>query len=113
VSSPAYALCKQIRSRSELSQRALAEAAGVSPSTIARIERGRLEPTLDLLLRLVEGAGLSLRLVLEDDDGRERRKQERWDAMSTEERERLMAQLDELRGSARGAPQRSDGGGRS
>jgi transcriptional regulator with XRE-family HTH domain len=66
VSSPAYALCKQIRSRSGLSQRALAAAADVSPSTIARIERGRLEPRLDLLLRLVDAAGLSLRLVLEE-----------------------------------------------
>ena len=70
--SPAWALCRDARQRAGLSQRALAEAAGVSPSTVARIERGRIEPTLDLLLRLVHACGLELRMrlaprVLEDE----------------------------------------------
>jgi transcriptional regulator with XRE-family HTH domain len=34
----------------------------VSPSTIARIEKGRMEPTVALLTRLVEACGLELRM---------------------------------------------------
>jgi transcriptional regulator with XRE-family HTH domain len=35
---------------------------GVSPSTIARIEKGRMEPTVALLTRIVEACGLELRM---------------------------------------------------
>lgn len=62
--SAAYAICLLARRRSGLSQRALAAATGVSPSTIARIEKGRMEPTLALLTRLVDACGLELRLAL-------------------------------------------------
>ncbi|MGH9225125.1 MAG: helix-turn-helix transcriptional regulator [Acidimicrobiales bacterium] len=70
--STAWALCRDARRRAGLSQRAAAERAGVSPSTVARIEKGRIEPTLDLLLRLVHACGLELRMrltprVLEDE----------------------------------------------
>ena len=104
MGSPAYALCRQVRRRSGLSQRALAEAAGVSPSTVARIERGRLEPTLDLLLRLVDAAGLRLRLVLEDDDGVDAAHRARRAAMTVEERLLEAAAISELRGAARAEP---------
>lgn len=67
--SPAWALCRDARRRAALSQRALAVRAGVSPSTVARIEKGRTEPTLDLLLRLVRACGLELRMRLEPDNG--------------------------------------------
>ncbi|OWY59536.1 hypothetical protein B7486_74045, partial [cyanobacterium TDX16] len=87
--------------RAGLSQRALAELAGVSPSTVARIERGRLEPTLDLLLRLVEAAGLQLRLVLAEDDGADRRQRERRVAMSVQDRITEAAEVAKLRGIAR------------
>ncbi len=66
--SPAWALCRQARRQAGLSQRELAVRARVSPSTVARIERGRVEPTLDLLLRLVRGCGLELRMQLRDED---------------------------------------------
>ncbi|MGI8777943.1 MAG: helix-turn-helix transcriptional regulator [Acidimicrobiales bacterium] len=62
--SAAWALCREARSRAGLSQRELAIRAQVSPSTVARIERGRVEPTLHLLLRLVRACGLELRLHL-------------------------------------------------
>lgn len=70
--SPAWALCREARRRGGLSQRELAARAGVSPSTIARIEKARIEPTLDLLMRVVHACGLELRLhltprVLEDE----------------------------------------------
>jgi transcriptional regulator with XRE-family HTH domain len=60
--SSAYAICLLARRDAGLSQRALAAATGVSPSTIARIEKGRMEPTVALLTRLVEACGLELRM---------------------------------------------------
>jgi transcriptional regulator with XRE-family HTH domain len=60
--SSAYAICLLARRQAEVSQRALAAATGVSPSTIARIEKGRMEPTVALLTRLVEACGLELRM---------------------------------------------------
>lgn len=62
--SSAYAICLLARRRAGLSQRALAAATGISASTIARIEKGRMEPTVALLARLVEACGLELRLSL-------------------------------------------------
>jgi len=50
------------RREAGLSQRALAATTGVSPSTIARIEKGRMEPTVALLTRIVEACGLELRM---------------------------------------------------
>lgn len=60
--SSAYAICLLARRHAGLSQRALAAATGVSPSTIARIEKGRMEPTLALLTRLLDTCGLELRM---------------------------------------------------
>lgn len=60
--SAAYAVCLSARRRAGLSQRGLAAAAGVSASTIARIEKGRMEPTLALLTRLIDACGFELRL---------------------------------------------------
>lgn len=101
--SPAYALCRQIRRDAELSQRELAERAGVSPSTVARIERGRMEPTLDLLLRLAEAADLELRMVLAPVDRGDRQARRRRQEMSVEERLRDAAAVASLRGIARDA----------
>jgi transcriptional regulator with XRE-family HTH domain len=60
--SSAYAICLLARREAGLSQRALAAATGVSPSTIARIEKGRMEPTVALITRIVEACGLELRM---------------------------------------------------
>ncbi len=61
-------MCRQARRQAGLSQRELAVRARVSPSTVARIERGRVEPTFDLMLRLVRACGLELRMRLEPED---------------------------------------------
>ena len=60
--SASYAVCLLARRQAGLSQRELAATTGVSPSTIARIEKGRMEPTVALLTRLVEACGLELRM---------------------------------------------------
>lgn len=60
-------LLRSIRADTGLSVRALAEAAGVAVSTVHRIERGELQPTVEMLRRIVEAAGMRIRLEPELD----------------------------------------------
>lgn len=55
-----------LRARQEagLSQRELADKAGVAQPEIARIESGKREPSIPTIRRIVAGAGLELRLRL-------------------------------------------------
>lgn len=70
---------REARHRGGLTQRALAERAGVSQPVIAAYEAGRRQPSLPMLLRLVRAAGQRVELrvlpsrVLPDDEraGRE------------------------------------------
>ncbi len=55
-------LVRQIRRESHLSVRALAKAAGVAASTVHRIERGDVNPTLEVLERIAAAAGMALRV---------------------------------------------------
>lgn len=61
-------LLRLARLRRGVSQRRLAEIAGVPQSTVARIETHRQQPTLPLLARLLAAADLELRTRLEDYD---------------------------------------------
>lgn len=56
------ALVRSIREEAQLSLRALAEAAGVATSTVHRIERGELRPTVETLQRIAEAAGTTLHI---------------------------------------------------
>lgn len=58
-------LLRQARAEKHLSQRGLATMAGVPQSTVARIEGGHMQPSLPLLYRILEAAGLKPRTVLE------------------------------------------------
>lgn len=62
-------LLKLARIEKDLTQRALATAAGVPHSTVARIESGAMQPTLPLLYRLLAAADLEprIRLLTYDD----------------------------------------------
>lgn len=53
-------LLRRARKRARLSQRAVAELAGVPQSTIARIELGTLSPRVDTLERILRAAGQTL-----------------------------------------------------
>jgi transcriptional regulator with XRE-family HTH domain len=53
-------IIRDARRRAGLSQRALARAAGMPHSTVARIELGRLSPRTDTLERLLRAAGRTL-----------------------------------------------------
>lgn len=64
----AAGLLKLARLEKGLSQRALATAASVPHSTVARIESAAMQPTLPLLYRLLAAANLELRIRLETYD---------------------------------------------
>ena len=61
----AGSLVWQARTEANLTQRQLADAAGVPQSTIAAIESGRRQPSIPLLQRLLRAAGRDLRFVLD------------------------------------------------
>jgi len=51
---------KELRKIKGLSQEGLAEKVDISPNYLGRIERGKENPTLDMLLRLAEALGVEL-----------------------------------------------------
>jgi transcriptional regulator with XRE-family HTH domain len=55
-------LVSRVRVETGLSLRALAEAAGVATSTVHRIERGEMDPTVQMLQRLAQAAGMHVRV---------------------------------------------------
>ena len=55
-------IVRNVRTRTGLSQRALADVAGTSGPTIADYESGRKEPRLSTLSRIAEAGGLELEL---------------------------------------------------
>ncbi|MGH9054718.1 MAG: helix-turn-helix domain-containing protein [Acidimicrobiales bacterium] len=68
----AAGLVLMAREEAGLSQRELAERAGVAQSEIARIESGNREPSIPTLQRLLAGAGLELRFRLAPMDDHDR-----------------------------------------
>lgn len=60
----AAGLVLMAREEAGLSQRELAQRAGVAQSEIARIESGKREPSIPTLQRILAGAGLELRFRL-------------------------------------------------
>jgi transcriptional regulator with XRE-family HTH domain len=61
----AAGIIRSARQKGGLTQRQLAEEAGISQQVVSAYETGRREPTLPTLLRLVRAAGLDLRFRLE------------------------------------------------
>ena len=74
-----------------MSQRELAELAGVTQSEIAKIESGKREPSIPTLQRILAGAGLELRLRLAPIDNHDAVLAGRHDRRSPEERAALDA----------------------
>lgn len=85
-------LIRRVRRLADLSQRELARTAGVSRSTVARIESGELVPSLGMLLRLLGVARLSL--VAVDQTGRVVQPMEVWDDTRDGADRRFPAHLD-------------------
>lgn len=89
-------LLRLARTRRGLSQRQLAEAAGVPQSTVSRIESHRQQPTLPLLARLFAAADLELRSRLEDFDDHDDVLDARRDKSSVVQRARVRAAQDRI-----------------
>lgn len=109
------ALLREVRREAGLSVRALGKKAGVSPSTISRIEAGRMDPTVGMLTHLLESAGRGLDLVIPE-TGVPRLKElsDAWEGSARVDWTRLRAFLDYLAlhpdrigGAIRDAPQPS------
>jgi len=56
-------LVREARHEAGLSIRALSARAGVSPATVSRIEAGRMDPTVGMLMRLLDSAGCTIELT--------------------------------------------------
>ncbi len=83
----ASAFLQLARLRAGLSQRELAEHAGVAQSEIARIESGKREPSIPTLQKILAGAGLELRFQLDKLDDHDRVLAARHARRSTSEKE--------------------------
>lgn len=62
-------MARQIRAKRialGLSMYAVAKQAGISHSTITRIENGRMKPTLDMLVRITQAMGIALWPMLKE-----------------------------------------------
>jgi transcriptional regulator with XRE-family HTH domain len=57
---------KALRQAQELTQSALAEAAGVTDETISRLERGTYEPAVSTLVLVAEALGTTLDLLVHE-----------------------------------------------
>jgi transcriptional regulator with XRE-family HTH domain len=66
--SSAAAILQLARLKAGLSQRALAERAGIPPTMVSAYERDKRQPTLATMTRLVEAAGFELRIQLVPQD---------------------------------------------
>jgi transcriptional regulator with XRE-family HTH domain len=66
--SPAAALVQLARLKAALSQRELAERAGVPTTMVSAYERDCRQPTLETLRKLLRAAGFELRMQLEPYD---------------------------------------------
>jgi transcriptional regulator with XRE-family HTH domain len=82
----AGALLQVAREEAGLSQRELAQRAGVTQSDIARIESGTREPSIPTIQRILAGAGLELRFRLAPLEDHDRVLVERQARRSPEER---------------------------
>jgi transcriptional regulator with XRE-family HTH domain len=61
-------LVREARRRAGLTQRELAELAGTTQSSIARLETGQTSPSFDLVVRLIKLCGFRLDVLLDPYD---------------------------------------------
>jgi transcriptional regulator with XRE-family HTH domain len=95
--SPSSALLQLARLKASISQRELAERAGVPVTMISAYERDLRQPTLATLLRLLRAAGFDLRLHLAAYDPHDAVLAQLEDDRSEAERQRRDQQLDAWR----------------
>ena len=67
--SPAAHLIRKARTEAGMTQTELAVDVGIAPGRVSDYERGKLEPSFNMLLRLLAACGMSLALVPPEDSG--------------------------------------------
>jgi transcriptional regulator with XRE-family HTH domain len=92
----AGALCRLARVKAGLTQAELADRAGVAQPLISAYECGHRQPTVPTLMRLLEAAGLELRMRLEPVDLQHRAAEEWAAGRPAEERERWAREQREI-----------------
>jgi len=97
-------LVRYTRQKAGLSQRALAERAGVTQATVARIEKGEIDPRSNTVARLLRACGYELEAVPLSGVGIDRSAIRELLKLSPAERVRLAAQ--EARNLERATPAR-------
>lgn len=85
------ALLKSARLRQGMSQTAFADLLGIAQPTLSAYESGHRQPTVPTLLRLLERAGLELRMELAESDDHDRVLAEWEQTLSPAELDRLRA----------------------
>lgn len=85
LDSVAGSLIEQARLMSGLTVRDLATRAHTSPSAISNYENAKVRPSLDTLMRVIEAAGLELRLEVTEPD-EQARQYEAWEAAEPKDR---------------------------
>jgi hypothetical protein len=106
ASSTGAALLQLARLKAGLTQRELAERAGVPTTMISAYERGKRQPTVETLLRLLRAAGFDLRMQLEPHDAHDDVLADLDAARTDRERARLDRQIEAWR---RASPVRMNG----
>ena len=95
--SPAASLILLARLKARLSQRELAERAGVPTTMVSAYECDKRQPTLPTLFRLVEAAGFEVRMRLEPKDRHDELLEAIEAGRSDEERAALDREVDRWR----------------
>jgi transcriptional regulator with XRE-family HTH domain len=95
--STAAGLLQLARLKAGFTQRELAERGGVPATMISAYERGKRQPTLETLLRLLRAAGFDLRMQLEPYDRHDEVLADLEAARSDRERARRNRQIDAWR----------------
>ena len=97
VLSPAAALVQLARIKAGLSQQELARRASVPPTMISAYERGKRQPSLNTLLKLLHAAGFELTMKLEPYDSHDERLEALESERSPGERRRRDRQIEAWR----------------
>ena len=105
---PAWAILREARARSALTQRALARRAGTAQSEVARIEGGRRDPAFATVERLVRAAGFDLKIALVPHDDHDERLIDAMLALPVEERLRGLEAESDFFASAHEVPRQGN-----
>lgn len=87
-------LLKIARAKTGMSQRELADAAGVAQSTIARIESGSRQPSLPVLAKILAAVDFDMRITLSSYDSHDDTLDESCARLSPAERNRRSGEQD-------------------